>query len=331
MPGRRTRTNDLANELRKRHRDQLLGLLAARRELALAVGEDDVAVTRLDALLGLELGAGAETARPGRAACRRRESREVGQQAGTEADQGQGGREEGLLLPLPRRRAVAARRRGRHPRLHPRSTRERRADRRRGSARGRRLSRRATRFSFAGAARRAPAERERDSPFRRHFSVPLKSAFDAQDADARRRSSPSATARRRAATEDVDGLEVPAERVLAAHRRRMALLRRDAGAQAEHRHQQHEPGGGVRAPEVEEGPVLRRRRPARQLGLLEGRDVQGRRARPSPRRTSSRAPSSTRSATTAATTPPCRAPPTTPSIPTSPGWARARPPRSSPR
>ena len=52
--------NDLANDLRKRHQDQLLGLLAARRELALAVGEDDVAVTRLDSLLGLELGAGAE-------------------------------------------------------------------------------------------------------------------------------------------------------------------------------------------------------------------------------------------------------------------------------
>ena len=52
--------NDLANDLRTRHRDQLLGLLAARRELALAVGEDDAAVTRLDSLLGLELGAAAE-------------------------------------------------------------------------------------------------------------------------------------------------------------------------------------------------------------------------------------------------------------------------------
>src|SRR5207244_6568387 len=33
--------NPLANELRKRHKDQLLGLLAARRELALAAGEGD--------------------------------------------------------------------------------------------------------------------------------------------------------------------------------------------------------------------------------------------------------------------------------------------------
>jgi hypothetical protein len=32
-------------------------------------------------------------------------------------------------------------------------------------------------FSLAGAARRTPGERERDSPFRRHFYVPLKTAF----------------------------------------------------------------------------------------------------------------------------------------------------------
>jgi glyoxylase-like metal-dependent hydrolase (beta-lactamase superfamily II) len=48
--------NPLANELRTRHKDQLLGLLAARRELALAAGEDESAVSRLDGLLGLELG-----------------------------------------------------------------------------------------------------------------------------------------------------------------------------------------------------------------------------------------------------------------------------------
>lgn len=48
----------LANDLRRRHHDQLLGLLAARRELALAAGEDDQVVARLDALLGFELGGG---------------------------------------------------------------------------------------------------------------------------------------------------------------------------------------------------------------------------------------------------------------------------------
>jgi hypothetical protein len=49
-------TNALANELRKRHKDQLVGLLAARRRLALAIGEDEPAVARVDALLDLELG-----------------------------------------------------------------------------------------------------------------------------------------------------------------------------------------------------------------------------------------------------------------------------------
>jgi hypothetical protein len=50
--------NEVANDLRDRHRDQLLGLLGARRELALAVGETASAVDRIDSLLGLELGTG---------------------------------------------------------------------------------------------------------------------------------------------------------------------------------------------------------------------------------------------------------------------------------
>ncbi|MFN0156367.1 MAG: hypothetical protein ACKVUT_18480, partial [Gaiella sp.] len=53
--------HDLANDLRTRHKDQLLGLVAARRDLAAAVGEGDPAVTRLDSLLGLELGGDQET------------------------------------------------------------------------------------------------------------------------------------------------------------------------------------------------------------------------------------------------------------------------------
>ncbi len=56
--------NTLANALRERHRDQLLGLLGARNELALAVGDDDPAVSRLDALLGLEVGGGEEKPDP---------------------------------------------------------------------------------------------------------------------------------------------------------------------------------------------------------------------------------------------------------------------------
>ncbi|MCB1035115.1 MAG: hypothetical protein KDD47_14905 [Acidobacteria bacterium] len=56
--------DELANDLRRRHRDQLLGLLEARRRLALAVGEDDSAVHRLDSLLSLELGAEEEGFEP---------------------------------------------------------------------------------------------------------------------------------------------------------------------------------------------------------------------------------------------------------------------------
>lgn len=47
--------NELAHRLRKRHGDQLLGLLEARRQLALAVGENAL-VRRVDQMLMLELG-----------------------------------------------------------------------------------------------------------------------------------------------------------------------------------------------------------------------------------------------------------------------------------
>ncbi len=46
----------VANQLRKRHHDQLLGLVAARNQLAFNVGASDLAVQRVDSLLGLELG-----------------------------------------------------------------------------------------------------------------------------------------------------------------------------------------------------------------------------------------------------------------------------------
>ena len=49
-------TDPLANELRERHKDQLLGLVQARRQLAEAVGADDLAVGRLDSFLSLEFG-----------------------------------------------------------------------------------------------------------------------------------------------------------------------------------------------------------------------------------------------------------------------------------
>jgi hypothetical protein len=48
--------DELANELRKRHKDQLLGLLDGREKLANLVGAADSAVQRLDSLIELELG-----------------------------------------------------------------------------------------------------------------------------------------------------------------------------------------------------------------------------------------------------------------------------------
>ena len=47
--------NETANRMRKRHKDQLLGLLQARNQLALAVGEN-ANVRRLDQMIALELG-----------------------------------------------------------------------------------------------------------------------------------------------------------------------------------------------------------------------------------------------------------------------------------
>ncbi|HEX3128214.1 MAG TPA: hypothetical protein VH394_12865 [Thermoanaerobaculia bacterium] len=46
----------VANDLRAQHKDVLVGLVEARNKLALAAGEDDSAVQRLDSLLALELG-----------------------------------------------------------------------------------------------------------------------------------------------------------------------------------------------------------------------------------------------------------------------------------
>lgn len=49
--------DELANTLRKKHKDQLLGLVEARHQLALALGSDDSpAINRIDTLLNLEIG-----------------------------------------------------------------------------------------------------------------------------------------------------------------------------------------------------------------------------------------------------------------------------------
>jgi hypothetical protein len=56
-----SREDPLAEELRKRHKDTLLGLVAARRELALRADTDGLAINRLDTLLSLELGVEEDT------------------------------------------------------------------------------------------------------------------------------------------------------------------------------------------------------------------------------------------------------------------------------
>lgn len=48
--------NVLADKLRKRHKDTLLGVIAARRQLAAVAGDDNSSVRRIDQLLRLELG-----------------------------------------------------------------------------------------------------------------------------------------------------------------------------------------------------------------------------------------------------------------------------------
>lgn len=50
----------LAKRLRKKHKDQLLGLIEARNQLALAIDKPDQTLNRLDELLGMEIGGDAE-------------------------------------------------------------------------------------------------------------------------------------------------------------------------------------------------------------------------------------------------------------------------------
>jgi hypothetical protein len=55
--------DELASELRRRHRDALLGLIGARHKLADAVDDQDPVLHRVDALLGVELGGEGESPR----------------------------------------------------------------------------------------------------------------------------------------------------------------------------------------------------------------------------------------------------------------------------
>jgi beta-lactamase superfamily II metal-dependent hydrolase len=201
--------NDLAKDLRKRHRDQLLGLLAARRELALAVGENDAAVTRLDSLLGLELGAGAEKLnQTALLAAAGEPEKSVNKQA-MKLIKDKGAAKKGCFFRYPgleplRLDGTAG---VRAYILGPPESADLIADEDPREGEG---FPQGNPFSLAGAARRAPTDRERDSPFRRHFYVPLESAFTRETGS----KTPFfveryGVGRRRAKDEDVDGLEVP--------------------------------------------------------------------------------------------------------------------------
>ena len=111
--------DDLANELRKRHKDQLLGLLEARRKLALAIGDDDASVRRRGraARVRVRRRRGGHGGRPAR--CRGRPGG-VGEQAGNEARQGQGVGETRRLVPETGRRTAHGSGRRRHPRVRAR-------------------------------------------------------------------------------------------------------------------------------------------------------------------------------------------------------------------
>ena len=169
--------NTLANDLRTRHRDQLLGLLAARRELALAAGDSDPAVTRLDSLLGLEVGGGEETLNMAEMFAAAEDPEKSVNKQGLKLIKDKAAARQGCFFlypggePSPLEGAAGIRafilgppesadliadedpRDGEgFPQDHP--------------------------FSFAGAVRMPQGERS--SPFRRHFAVPLEFAFESE-------------------------------------------------------------------------------------------------------------------------------------------------------
>ena len=318
-------TNDLANDLRKRHRDQLLGLLAARRELALAVGDDDVAVTRLDSLLGLELGAGAEKLDEGALLAAAEDPKNSVNKQAMKLIKDKGAARKGCFYrypgvePLPLDGAAGVR----AFILGPPENADLIADEDPHEGEG---FPEGNPFSLAGASRRTPGERT--SPFRRHFFVPLAFAFDRKT----HKETPFFVDRYgtdRAENEDVDGLEVPPD---ASWRRIDEEWLYSAETLALKLNTGINNTSLVVAFELPTSrKVLFFAADAQRGNWASWKDVTFKDgAETVTANNCLRAPSSTRSATTAATTRPWRVPPTTPSTPTSPGWARARPPLSSP-
>jgi beta-lactamase superfamily II metal-dependent hydrolase len=164
----------LAKELRKRHHDQLLGLIAARAELAKA-DETDSVRRRLDALLGFEVGGTREELdmRELLAAASDPE-RSVNKQALKLVKDKAGANRGALFLrpggkPRPLEGAAGIRAFVLGPPEAPDLIAD--EDPRDGEG-----FPQDPKFSFAGAVCERP--HERSSPFRRQFSVPLRRAFN---------------------------------------------------------------------------------------------------------------------------------------------------------
>jgi hypothetical protein len=168
------RENDLANDLRKRYKDQLLGLIAARRELADA-DEADSSCRRLDALLGFEVGGHAEEIDMREMLAAAEDPRRSPNKQGLKLvkDKAAAKRGASFLSPGGEPRPLHGAAGIRAFVLGPPEDAELIADEDPRDSEGFPQS---PGFSFARAVR-LPSE-ERTSPFRRHFSVPLEDALD---------------------------------------------------------------------------------------------------------------------------------------------------------
>jgi beta-lactamase superfamily II metal-dependent hydrolase len=171
-------TDDLANELRKRHKDQLLGLIAARQALAGDV-DDDPAVSRLDSLLGLEVGGGGEALDMAEMLAAAENPEKSVNKQGMKLIKEKAAAKKGCLFlhpgkkPVPLKGAAGVR----AFILGPPESAELIADEDPRDGEG---FPQEHGFSFAGAFRASDAGEERPVPFRRHFFVPLEFAAESE-------------------------------------------------------------------------------------------------------------------------------------------------------
>lgn len=169
--------NALANRLRERHKDTLLGLLGAREGLALAVGDADPSVQRIDQLLQLELGDQTDLPVAAMMAAASNPEKSINKQA-LRYVRDKAAEHRGAFymypgiepVPLPGTAGVRAFVFG------PPEDENLIADE---DPRGDEAFPRDHSFSFSEAVQGAPGDRV--SPFRREFGVPLDEAFTIED------------------------------------------------------------------------------------------------------------------------------------------------------